>query len=394
MPSSSPRPDHAPGIDPRLRAWVEIDLGALERNLANIRGALPPHIRYVAVVKADAYGHGLGPVATRFMHAGADLFAVANLHEADTLRRLGRGWPILVLSALLPAEAEAALEADVIPTLSSPEEAQRFGELARRKGRTLDVHLKIDTGMGRLGIWHEAMMDLADAVRAEPALRVAGLFTHFASAGEDAAFTHVQRERFLNALKVLSLMGYAHRKDLLIHADNSAGIETLAPESPFNAVRVGLLQFGIRPSAGTLLSQVAVEPVLSFHSRLGLVKRLPAGTALSYGQTRRLERATTVGIATAGYADGIPTSLSNRGEALVRGMRCPILGRVTMDQTILDLNAVPDAQPGERVTLIGQQGEEGIDPRGFAEAAGQIPWEVLVSITGRVKRVYRTDTRL
>lgn len=370
-----------------LRCWAEIDLAALERNLRHIRASLPPHMRYVAVVKADAYGHGLHQVAARLMHAGADLFAVATLAEAAALRELGPGWPILVLSPLIPQEDRLIPRHDVAVTVSSLEEVTRFESVARAADQPITVHLKIDTGMGRAGVWHEEATRVYDAIRATSHLTLAGIYTHYASADEDPAFTSEQRERFRRALAAFSDLDTEH---LLIHADNSGGLETIERAGPFNAVRIGLLQFGILPRSGALLADFDPAPVFSFHTRVGLVKSLPAGTAISYGQTHRLSRNSRVAILTAGYGDGITRALSNQGEVLIRGQRCPILGRVTMDQTIVDVTDLCAVVPGDRVTLIGKDGHAEIGVAEFSSWAQTIPWETLCSVTKRVPRIYRT----
>jgi len=364
------------GLTPRC--WAQIDLAALERNLRRIRASLPAHMRYVAVVKADAYGHGLHHAAARMMHSGADLFAVANVAEATQLRELGPGWPILILSPLLPEEDSLLAELDLAPTISSAQEVARFDAVGRAASRRLKVHLKIDTGMGRLGAWHAHAPALYAQIAAAPHLELAGIYTHFASPDEDAAFTAEQRRHFLAAL--------------------SAGLGTL-PEGgrPFNAVRIGLLQFGIQPAPQTLLTQVHTEPVFSFHTRVGLVKDLPAGTTISYGRTHRLTRDTRVAILCAGYGDGIPRALSNRGQVLIGGRRCPILGRVTMDQTIVDVSALPPVTCGVEAVLIGTQKSDAtgaptaqIDISEFSHWADTIPWETLCSITKRVPRLYQS----
>jgi alanine racemase len=376
-----------------LRCWAEIDLAALERNLRLIRASLPPHMRYVAVVKADAYGHGLPHVATRLMHAGADLLAVANLAEAATLRELSPDFPVLLLGATLPDEDRHLAELNLAATLSSLEEVTRFDAAARAAGRRIDVHLKIDTGMGRLGVWHERAPELYAAIRAARGLRLAGIFTHFASADDDPEFTVEQRALFLRT--VARFPGLA-REPVLIHADNSAGLAT-TPDSAdrFNAVRVGLLQFGISPHPHSLLARVPTEPVFSFHTRVGLVKELPEGATVSYGRTHRLRRPTRVAIITAGYGDGLPRAASNRGVVLVHGCRCPILGRVCMDQTIVDVTDVPaEVRSGEAVALVGRQGHEEIGLAEFSSFADTIPWETLTSVTKRVPRLYRTPLGL
>ncbi len=370
------------------RAWAEIDLGALERNLGRIRAGLPEHIRYLAVVKADAYGHGMAPVVARLMQSGADAFAVANVHEAAEIREIGTGWPILLLSALLPEEDAAVLDLELEATVSSVAEAERLAALGRQREREVPVHLKIDTGMGRLGVWHTQAGELLKAIEASPALRLSGVFTHFSSADRDPDFTRQQRALFLETIQRL---GLDQREGLTIHADNSAGLETFSPQSPFNAVRIGLLQYGLTPYEGSLLAGLRPEPVLSFHTRVGLAKEVPAGTGISYGRTLTLERDSRLAILTAGYGDGIPTAASNRGEVLLQGRRCRILGRVTMDQTIVDVTDLPEpVQAGDEAVLIGGQGQDHIRVEEFSRRGNCIAWETLCSITRRVPRVYRT----
>jgi alanine racemase len=372
-----------------LRCWAEIDLAALERNLRLIRASLPPHIQYVAVVKADAYGHGLQQVAGRLMHAGADLFAVANITEAAQLRELGPGWPILLLSPLLPDEDRFAAEYDLAVTVSTEDEVIRLDKAGQLARRPVSVHLKIDTGMGRLGVWHEEAPALVRKIAASSNLRLAGVFTHFASPDDDATFTEEQRRRFLGALEASGLSA-APPEGLFVHADNSAGLETMPGSSPFNAVRIGLLQFGILPHPGSFLAQVRTEPVFSFRTRVGIVKRLPAGTTVSYGRTRKLDRDSRIAVLCAGYGDGIPRSVSNRASVLVHGVRCPVLGRVTMDQTVVDITDVDGVASGDEAVIIGRQGAAEISIGEFSRWADTIPWETLCSVTKRVPRVYRT----
>ena len=370
-----------------LRCWAEIDLAALERNLRLIRASLPTHIKYVAVVKADAYGHGLHHTAARLMHAGADLFAVANIGEAATLRELSSDWPILLLSPVLPDEDHYLADYDLAATVSSAAEVARFDTVGRAAGKPVAIHLKIDTGMGRMGVWHPQAAALYAQIRAATGVRLAGVFTHFASADDDPIFTEEQRRLFIAALASFPDLEPAQ---LFIHADNSAGLETTPGGSMFNAVRVGLLQFGVLPHPHSLLARVRTEPVFSFHTRVGLVKSLPAGTGVSYGRTHTLARDTTVALLTAGYGDGLARACSNRGHVLVNGHRCPILGRVCMDQTIVDITEVPSAvRCGDPVVLIGRQGAAEISITEFAAWADTIPWETLCSVTKRVPRLYR-----
>lgn len=370
------------------RCWAEIDLGALERNLKRIRQALPEHIKYVAVVKADAYGHGLHHTVARLMHSGADMFAVANVAEAAAVREVGPGWPILVLGPLLPEEEPAIIEFDLTPAISSIDEFSRVEALAAKSRRKIPVHLKVDTGMGRSGVWHEEAPALFEKLRDSKHLLLQGVFTHFSSADSDHEFTDHQRNLFL---KILTGFRIADPGSLLIHADNSAGLDSFSKDSPFNAVRVGLLQFGILPYAKSLLARVQPEPVFSFHTRVGLVKKVPAGTGISYGRTCIVDRDTTLAVLTAGYGDGIPRACSNRASVLVRGRRCRVLGRVTMDQTMVDISEVEGVAVGDKATLVGSQGDAAINISEFSAWAETIPWETLTSVTKRVPRVYRTE---
>ena len=250
--------------------------------------------------------------------------------------------------------------------------------------------MKIDTGMGRVGVWYPEFPNLFKKLTQHPFLKLEGLCTHFSSADSDPEFTTLQRERFMESL---AHVPEEQLKGILIHADNSAGIESFPKDGRFNAVRIGLLQFGVRPKAGSLLGDTFTEPVLSFHSRVGLVKELPAGTPISYGQTHRLARPSRIAILTAGYADGLSTGLSNSGSVILHDSLCPIIGRVTMDQTVIDvtdLNAVP--QVGDRATFIGKSANQSISTSQFSSWSGQIEWEVFCAISDRTQRIYRTDT--
>jgi alanine racemase len=369
------------------RAWVEIDLAALERNLGKTKAALPQHCRYVAVVKADAYGHGMGQTVSRLLQSGVDCFAVANVREGADVREIGPGADILVLGAVLPEEMPWLVEHGLTATVSSIAEAETLSLLARQRKCRLPIHLKIDTGMGRMGVWHEEAPALINWAIAAQDLDFRGIFTHFSSADTDDAFTATQRALFL---KVLDFIPASLRGRILIHADNSAGLDTFSANSPFNAVRVGLLQYGLPPSGCSLFEQINPEAVLSFHSRIGLIKTLPRGVTISYNRTYTLQRDSRIAIVTAGYGDGIPVSASNHAQVLVRGKRCPVLGRITMDQTVIDVTDLPEIAVGDVVTLIGQQGDDAISVSEFCAWSGNIPWEVFCSITKRVDRVYRT----
>jgi len=370
-----------------MRCWAEIDLSALERNLNRIRSALPKGIKYISVVKADAYGHGIHPTCARLMQTGVDLFAVANVKEAVDIREMGSGWPILILGPLLEEEDPALLEYDLIPCLSDEKELERFSRLAKAKGKIIPVHLKIDTGMGRMGCWWEHAPSLLRKVSKARGIALQGILTHF-STPADPQFTQEQKKRFLKIVHPL-LRKYP---DLLIHADNSSSLQSWDKKSPFNAVRIGLLQFGISPPRESLLSNLQVEPVLSFHSRLALIKDLPKGASLSYGREQILEKDSRIGIIAAGYGDAVPLHCGGKANGLINGVPYPLVGRVTMDQTLIDLTDCDSKNLlGSPVTLIGKQGGDEITLSDLAKQSGTIEWELLCSITKRVPRVYLTN---
>lgn len=370
------------------RSWAEINLAALERNLRLIRDSLPKNVRYISVVKADAYGHGIHPTAARLMQSGVDVFAVANVREASEIREMGSGWPILILGPLLEEEDNSLIEFDLIPTLSSENELNRLIKLSRRNQKQISVHLKIDSGMGRHGIWWQDAKELINKAVSCKEIKISGALTHFAQPA-DLDFTKEQRKTFLT---VLSNSRIHKDKDFLVHADNSSSLRSFDRDNIFNAVRIGLLQFGVSPPQGSILANLPVEPVLSFHSRLAMIKDLPKGTTLSYGRQFKLKRDSRIGIISAGYGDAIPLPCGNRAFGLINGKAYPLVGRITMDQTLIDLTDASDKiELGQNVTLIGRQGDKEILLSELAENSDTIPWELLCSITKRVPRIYTTN---
>lgn len=371
----------------RPRCWLEVDLAALERNVGRVRAMLPAGVRYVSIVKADAYGCGLPQVGRLLLQCGVDAFGVANVGEGVLLRELGAQSKILVMGPLVPEEDRYLLDYGLTPTLSCLEEVQRFSAVALAAGRVLDVHIKVDTGMGRTGCWYESLSDLYRALESATNIRVIGLYTHMALAGQDDAYTQLQRSRLL---EVFSCRPHFMRQaPLWLHADISGSLHHLKAHEPFNAVRIGLLQYGVSPSSSSPLS-VPVEPIFSFYARVGFVKTLPAGAAIGYGLTHVLTRPSRTAVITLGYADGLPTTRQNCGYVLIRGRRCPILGRVSMDQTVVDVTDCPEASCGDIAVLIGSQGAESIDLNTYGAWCGRIAWEALTSVSKRVVRTYRS----
>lgn len=373
---------------PQHRCWAEIDLAALERNVRSIQAHLPSGMEYIAVVKADAYGHGMPQIVRRMLQSGIQYLAVANVHEAADIRHMGLNCPILILSPLLPEEDPLLFDYLAIATISSRQEANRLQALADKRQQSIEVHLKVDTGMGRLGVWHAEAPPLIAEIKQMPCLRLSGLYTHFACADTDLPFTQLQRQRLQNLLP-------SPLPQWTLHADNSSGIASTDLAGPWNAARIGLLQFGIDPQSSLDRSPaIPIEAVFSFHARIGLIKKLPANTAISYGSTYTLKKNSTIAVLTAGYADGIPYLLGNRGHVIIANQICPIIGRITMDQTIVDVSHIPQPEVGDPAILIGNSYDCEITLTSVSQQANTIPWETLCSITKRVTRVYRNAREL
>ncbi len=371
-----------------FRCWSEVDMDALRGNLAWIRHRVGPQVKIMTVVKADAYGHGLKQIAALLMQNGTDIFGVANLAEARAIHSVGQGWPVLMLGACLPGEVGSAVLDGVRPTISTPDEAKQFSRAAVKLNKLVHAHIKVDTGMGRLGVSPGKARALMVGMRRLPGIEAEGLYTHYASVEDDAAFSRSQRKQFEELLGELAKQGI---RVPLIHANNSGAL-LHEPDTLFNLVRPGLLVYGIVPPgrrrAGSILRN-HLRPALSLKCRVCLVKEISQGTSLSYGRTFVAPRAMRVATLTAGYGDGYLRAASNRAQVLVGGRRCAVLGRVTMDQMVVDVSRVTNARPGDEAVLIGAQGREAISAGDLAAWCGTVAWEVLTSISYRVPRIYR-----
>jgi len=341
----------------------------------------------MTVVKADAYGHGLRQIAALLMQSGTDIFGVANLNEARDIRAVGRGWPIVMLGACLPDEVERAVKDNVMPTLSTVDEARRFSRIAKKLKRTINAHVKVDTGMGRLGVSPEHATELLEAIDRLPNLNAVGLYSHFASAESDAAFSKRQRSQFNRLVKKLTAAGYTFTH---VHMNNSAGL-LHEPDSIYNLARPGLLVYGVLPHGRrrvTAAMKRNLRPALSWKCRVSLVKDIAAGTPLSYGRSFIAPHRMRVATLTAGYGDGYLCSAAGQAKVLVGGKLCPVLGRVTMDQMLVDVSKIKSAKPGDETVLIGRQGKQEITAHHLADWASTLPLEVLTAIAYRVPRVY------
>lgn len=365
--------------------WSEVDLDAIRANVAGLRAVAAP-AALLAVVKANAYGHGAVPVARAAIDAGAAWLGVARVEEGEQLRAAGIDAPIMLLSEPLPRLAARVVAADLTPVVYTQTGIDALAKAVAESGRTnaLDVHLKVDTGMHRVGCAPDDALDLARAITARDELSFAGVCTHLAVADEpDNPYTTEQLARFDSVLDALARIG---ARPPIAHAANSAGL--LVAGARYDLVRVGIACYGLPPAPTVAEGQIALEPALSLRARITLVKTLPAGARVSYGLRSEVGESGRVATVPAGYADGVPRNLGMvGGEVLIRGTRRPIIGMVTMDQLLVDLGDVP-AEPDDEVVLIGRQGDDQITATEWGERLGTISYEVVTGIGARVPRTY------
>jgi len=349
---------------------------------ANLKGSRDKSPRIIAVVKANAYGHGAERVALALEAAGADLLACADIEEAVLLRRAGVRVPILIFGALSVSDLDGLFEFSLTPTISTPSAARAVQAAASRHKTMLGYHLKIDTGMNRLGFRHDNLRRTLPELLGSSNLRLEAIYTHFATADEpESPFFDLQRTNFEAALKVID-------RNVLIHAANSAA--TLRDSRVwYDMVRPGLMLYGIVPPP--LASTIPLKPVMSLTSRVVAVKGVRPGEGVGYGLRFAADKPVTTAVIPAGYADGIDLRVSGRSQVLIRGRRVPIVGAVSMDMMMVDVTDLEDVSPGDEVVIIGRQGEESwqqIDAREMAAAIGTIPYEIVCRIGSRIERVY------
>jgi alanine racemase len=377
----------------RERAWVEIDLAALAHNVKQIRRLLAPQTDLMAVVKADAYGHGAVTVAQTVLQHGATWLGVATIPEGIELRAAGIEAPILLLGAThTPDEIQAIAQWKLQPTLCTPKQALTYGEVLAKLDYPLPlpVHLKLDTGMSRLGApWQEAA-EFVQWVRSLPTLQIASVYSHLATADSpDPTILRQQQARYNAAIQAIAQQDPSFAINSpqrpRFHLANSAA--TLSDRAlHYDLVRVGLATYGLYP-APHLQTSLDLQPVMQVKARVTQVKTLQAGTGVSYGYQFIADREMRLAVVGIGYADGIPRNLSNKMTVLVRGQRIHQVGAVTMDQLMIDVTQIPDIQEGEVVTLLGKQGEEAIAAEDWADMLGTISWEILCGFKHRLPRI-------
>ena len=364
--------------------WAEIDLSAIRFNFRQIKKLVGKNVKTMAVVKANAYGHGITEVSRVLSEEGVDYLSVASVDEALRLRSRKIKNPVLILGSVLPHEVEAALKNDITLTLANEELLKAINDEAEKLNLRAKVHIKIDTGMGRIGVWYEEALPFIKRASDSGHIKLEGIYTHFSAAARDHFFTTSQIESFENLIKKLEDEGIniPYR-----HAANSIATVDFR-RSHLNLVRPGLIIYGMYPKRG-FEKLVKLKPAFSLKTKIVFLKDTPAGRSISYGRTYITQKRTKIATIPIGYADGYGRILSNKAEALVRGRPAPVVGKVTMDQTMIDVGHIRGVKLGDEVVLIGRQKMGWIRAEKLARLAGTIPYEIVCAITDRVPRVYK-----
>lgn len=370
----------------QFSTWAEIDLDALVHNIGQVREQIGGGQRIMLVVKADGYGHGAVEVSRVAVRGGVEMLGVATLHEGVELRQAGIDAPIVILSPPMQSEVDGIAEYDLSCTVPSLAFARSLSQAFARIGKRGAVHVEVDTGMGRSGVGVAEALLFAAVIEKLPDLDLEGIFTHFPSSDEDVEFTEEQVGRFVRLLARLAGKGI---RVPLRHAGNSGAVLGIPGSyaSPLNMVRPGIMVYGLYPSRG-LAGRLDLKPAMSFKSRIAQVRALPEGHPVSYGRSYITPKAMRVAVVPVGYGHGYSWRLSNGGEVLIRGRRAPVVGRVTMDVTMVDVDGVPEAGVGDEVVLFGRQGSEMISVDEVAQRSGTLNYEVICGIGKRVTRAY------
>ncbi len=365
--------------------WVEIELSAIRFNLGRLRKVIPKHTKILVAVKADAYGHGIVEVSKELVRLGVDYLGVATTDEAITLRLAGVRIPILVFGSVLKDEIEPIIEYNITPTISRLETARLLSKAAAKlKKKMTKVHVKIDTGMGRLGVWHSDAIGFVKSLLRFKNLKIDGIYSHLPSADEkDKKFTNMQFLHFESLICDLERLGISIR---LRHIANSMGLLRFK-KSHLNLVRPGLMIYGLYPDLDSPRSS-RLRPVLSFKTRIVYIKELPRGRSVSYGRTYVTSKKSKVATLPVGYGDGYPRFLSNKAYVLVKGKKARVIGTVCMDQTMIDVSNIKGAKVQDEVVLIGAQGGRRITAEELAKLGNTISYEIVCMISKRVPRSY------
>ncbi len=365
-------------------AWIEIDLSALEHNYKFIRSKINSETKIAAVVKANAYGHGAAKVAKKLSQLGVEYFCVGSPDEGIELREVGIKKPILVLAEVLDSQYQDIIKGDLIQTAASINTLKALNQAGIKANKIIKVHLKFDTGMGRIGFFPEDLLEIYQLAEKLKNIKVEGVFSHFARADEkDKEFSFQQLKRFKSALNKIKAAGF---KLPQLHIANSAAVIDLTKTS-LDLVRPGIMLYGLLPS-NQLKNEADLKPLLSFKTRIVQLRTLPAGSAVSYGSTYTTEKEERIAVLPIGYKDGYPRLLSNQGEVLINGKRAPIRGRVCMGQTIVSVEQIENVEVGDEVVLIGKQGKEEISATEIADLVGTINYEIVCNLSERLEKIY------
>ena len=362
----------------------EVDLGALEFNYRQIKKRIPEDVKLLAVVKADAYGHGAIPVSLRLEKSGVEYLGVAIPEEGVELRKGGVKAPILVLGGIFGAEVDQIFRFRLTPVIFRKDSLKILSREAEKRGRRVKVHLKVDTGMGRLGVPLNLWPDFLKEVRRFSRIDIEGILSHFSMMDEERDFTQDQWRAFQRAVATAQELGISSQ---YLHMASSATL-TAFPAYSARLVRPGIMLYGSYPSPA-FQSLLPLKPVMTLKTRIHFLKRVPPGTRISYGGTFTTKRESLVATLPIGYADGYSRHLSNHGEVLIHGKRAPVVGKVCMDFIMVDMTDIPRVSVGDEVILMGKQGKEQITTEEIAEKINSISYEVLCSIGKRVPRVYK-----
>lgn len=365
------------------QTWVEVDLGALASNYRLLRSELPRGTKMMAAVKANAYGHGIVEVSKKLAACGVDYLGVACLDEALVLRKNRILKPILNLGVFLASDIEAVLKNDLMVTVTDFKTAEALDQAARKMKKKARVHVKIDTGMGRLGVWHQGADDFILKLCSLKNLVIEGLYSHFPSADTDEEFTKSQITSFCALVNKLEILGV---NIPIKHVANSMAVIGFK-DAHFNLVRPGLALYGLHPKE-ELFGRIKLRPVLSFKTRVVYLKSVPKGRSISYGRTYVTDKESMIATLPVGYGDGYNRLLSNKGHVLIRGVSCPVVGVVCMDQTLVDVTGVAGVKTEDEVVLVGSQGGHHIRVEDIAGLCHTIPYEVVCWVSPRVPRVY------
>jgi alanine racemase len=361
-----------------------VDLNALGWNFRQIRSKVGSQVKVLSMVKANGYGHGAAAISKALAAEGSDAFGVATTEEGVELRQAGICTPILVLARAYPDQVDQFFDNSLTPVIHALASLEELDAIVHRRKKSLNVHLKIDTGMGRIGLLAAEFNSWLPKIKTLKALKIEGVFSHFSHAESvEGSYTRQQLRTFQGIVERLRAEGIFPS---LVHLANSAATITL-PQAYFDMVRPGLMLYGIYPSPA-MASQICLKPVLSWKTRILQLKKVPAGSSISYGQTFVTKRESFIATLPIGYADGYPRLLSNRGEVLVTGKRAPVAGRVCMDLTMIDVTDIGKIQQGDEVVLLGRQGDAEISADDMAAWADTISYEILTSIGARVPRIH------